>query len=94
MKWCILLLFILILLVKVKREAEASNAEIVYGIIFSKLIVGILDGKNQATNGTNKRVVQLLIQSRLSENQYPVKSIINILNKNSNNICLNFKEKK
>lgn len=40
----------------VKREAEASNAEIVYGIIFSKLIVGILDGATQATNGTNKSV--------------------------------------
>lgn len=56
MKWCILLLFILILLTKVNREAEASNAEIVYGMIFSKLIVGMLDGESQATNETNKTV--------------------------------------
>lgn len=56
MKWCNLLLFILILLTKVNREAEASNAEIVYGMIFSKLIVGMLDGESQATNETNKTV--------------------------------------
>lgn len=54
MKWCILLLSILILLSKVKREAEASNAEIVYGMIFSKLIVGMLDGESQSANETNK----------------------------------------
>lgn len=56
MKWCILLLFILILLTKVNRDAEASNAEIVYGMIISKLIVCMLDGENQAANETNSTV--------------------------------------
>ena len=45
-----------ILLTNVKMEVEARKAETVYRMIFSKRIVGTLDGENQATNGTNKNV--------------------------------------
>lgn len=45
-----------ILLTNVKMEVEARKAETVYRMIFSKRIVGILDGATQATNGTNKSV--------------------------------------
>ena len=46
---------------------ESAQAELVTDIITNTVL---------SINGTNKRVVQLLIQSRLSENQYPVKQTI------------------
>ena len=46
------------------QPAEDINAELVTDIITNKIL---------SVNGTNKRVVQLLINSRLTENAYPIK---------------------
>lgn len=49
---------------------ESANAELQTYIITNKVL---------AVNGTNKRIVQLLVRSRLTENQYPVQqTILNI----------------
>ena len=46
------------------QPSEDINAELVTDIITNKVL---------SVNGTNKRVVQLLINSRLTENAYPIK---------------------
>lgn len=46
------------------QPAEDINAELVTDIITNKVL---------SVNGTNKRVVQLLINSRLTENAYPIR---------------------
>ena len=45
----------------------------------AELNTNIITNKIFSINGTNKRVVQLLVKSRLSDNQYPIKqTIINV----------------
>ena len=46
------------------QEDKETNAELTTDIITNKVF---------SINGKNKRIVQLLLKSRLSENQYPVK---------------------